>query len=398
MKKLFVRNCLMLILIMQLLSLITYAETNVEFVNCSILRIGMESSFSDESVILRTIDSDGVITNYKCAERVRINGILYKNATDICNNIEVGAFAKMAVEDDAVTVLNYSSSYICYENVEYKNKKRCFNTLNSRQANLPVYYRYNDELVPAYTDENHYYDIEVYDYAICITNMKSKTDAETIEYIEIGSAVSSDFSKSVNLYCESDVMERSILKGELYNEKNNLISESRGEYGELSFRNLENKDAVYTVKFWLEDIEGNRISSKYEKTYKAEKTEYKSLFILQKGTRATISGETVMIKAVDSNGSSEVYNFSERVRINGRLYRNSEDIYNNIGESAFVKAAVEGGVITVLNSSENMVLYENAEYNEETNTFSANGIEFAELAVYYRYNDEHVPAYTDENH
>ena len=85
---------------------------------------------------------------------------------------------------------------------------------------LPVYYKYNGEFAAPYLDENHYYDIEVYENAVCITDVKSKTGADVIKLIDVGVTVNSDFMQSVVINCETE-NKAYILKGRLYDKKTN---------------------------------------------------------------------------------------------------------------------------------------------------------------------------------
>ena len=388
----------LLLVIQLLLSLVVHAETNVEFSDCAILRKAISNSNFKETVQLKTYNTNGEETILNCEKSVLINGRRYKNAQDIYDAIEENSFAKIGVQNGVITVLNFDSSYENYENVEYKEKKGRFNTLNSKQSNLPVYYMYNGDFVPAHTDENHYYDLEVYDYAICITDMKSKTENAVIDYIETSSSIDSNFMKSINIYCESEEQDRNVLKGELYDEKGRLLAEKVGEEGEIYFGNLENETKTYEIKLWLEDEEGNEISSEYIKEYKVDKAEIEYAYILRKAISSNNFNETVQLKTYNTNGKEIIYNLAEITRVNGRRYKNVQSIYDAIEENTYAKMAIENGVVTVLNFSGDTEFYENAEYNSETNCFMADGTELGSLPVYYRYNEDLVSAYTDENH
>ncbi|MBQ3573893.1 MAG: hypothetical protein IJA16_04780, partial [Clostridia bacterium] len=400
MKNLFGKKVAVLFLAMNLLLsfLVVNAETNVGFIDCNILEKRISDESFQEVVQLKTVNPDGIEKTYSFASKVRINGSNYRNVQDIYDAVEENSFAKMAVEDGVITVLNFGSSSENYENVQYKEKKRCFHTLNSKQSNLPIYYRYNGDFVPPHLDENHYYDIDVYDYAICINQMKSKTENAVIDYIDIGSKIGGDFTQSINIYCESKTQDGSILKGELYDESNRLIREVEGEHGELSFGGLENESKAYVIKLWLEDSEGNEISCKYIKEYKLDKVEVKNTFVSRKRIGISAFGEVAMIKAVDADGTEKTYNFAEKVRINGSNYRNAQDIYDAVEENSFAKMTVENGVITVLNFGSSSENYENAEYDSEAKAFIAEGAELQSLPVYYRYNGDFVPPHLDENH
>ncbi len=375
-----------------------FADASVEFVNCNILQKGILDDSFDSVVGLRVVDINGEEATYKCAQRVRVNGTLCKNNDAIYNAIATDSFAKMAFEDGVVTVLNFSNDSTTYTDVEYKEKKKCFNFLNSKQANLPVYYKYNGDFYPAHFDENHYYDIEVNEYAICITDMKSKTDAEVIDTIEIDSEVGSDFKQTVSVYCEFDAPSGSVLKGELYDEKNILSGEFESISNELFFGNLDNKASTYTIKLWLEDRENNKISSAYVKKYSVNKADIVYGVVLGKGISNDSVDEFVELKTVNTDGVEVFYNCAQRMRVNGRLYKNADDIYSAVEDGAFVKMAVKDGVVKVLNFNSNFSEYENARYDNTTKSFTELYTQTEELPVYYEFDGEFKAAHLDENH
>ena len=374
------------------------AESAVEFFHCNIIEKRISDGGFNDSVLLKTVDENGIVSTYYCAKRIRINGTSYREAEDIFYAVSVNSFAKIAVQDGVITVLNFDDSSVSYQNVAYQGNRRSFHILNSKQANLPVYYQYNGEFVSAHLDENHLYDIEVYDYAICVTDMKSKTDAAVLDYIDIGSAIGSDFRQHINVYCESEAPGNGILSGELYDKRGALLETQKSADGEFSFGNLANEQKTYLVKLWLEDENGNKISSDYEKLYTVEPADICYGFILKKGVASGSITEHVELKTNRPDGSVATYDCAERVRINGTGYRNAEDIYNAVETETYVKMAVENGVVTVLDFDTASLVFADAVYDFATKRFSANGTEFDDLPVYYQYNEEFVSAHLDENH
>ncbi len=374
------------------------AESAVEFFHCNIIEKRISDGGFNDSVLLKTADENGIVSTYYCAKRIRINGTSYREAEDIFYAVSVNSFAKIAVQDGVITVLNFDDSSVSYQNVAYQGNRRSFHILNSKQANLPVYYQYNGEFVSAHLDENHLYDIEVYDYAICVTDMKSKTDAAVLDYIDIGSAIGSDFRQHINVYCESEAPGNGILSGELYDKRGALLETQKSADGEFSFGNLANEQKTYLVKLWLEDENGNKISSDYEKLYTVEPADICYGFILKKGVASGSITEHVELKTNRPDGSVATYDCAERVRINGTGYRNAEDIYNAVETGTYVKMAVENGVVAVLDFDTASSAFGDAVYDSATKRFSANGTEFDDLPVYYEYNGDYAPAYLDENH
>ena len=346
------RKVWVFLLIIQLLCcFVVHADANVDFLSCNILQKGISNNGFEDVVQLRVVDTNGEETVYDCAQRVRINGMLYRNAEDIYNAIEEGSFAKMAIEDGVVTVLNFNNSTTIYNNAEYDNETKTFVANGIQLGNLPIYYKYNETFAPVYTDENHYYDIEVYEYAICITEMKSKTGAEVIKLIETDSAIGSDFKQVITVYCEANGNKRYTLNGKLYDEKTNLISSTKSEcfgFGELTFENIKNNSVNCTIEIWLEDETGKKVSSYYvlQKHLQQNKIKYGNVVIKYESENDT---EKLILNVRNIDGTDNIYVCDDNTLIiNKATLFSFRGVSDEIPENSFVKMAVCDGVVSAI--------------------------------------------------
>ena len=376
-------------------------SAKVEFIDCYILKIGINQSGFEQNLMIQISDETGEIKTYNCASRVRVNGRNYKYAEDVAGLIPNNSFAKIAVEDDVVTIINFGTEFKCYEDVKYNKKKNAFNVLNVNNSGLPVYYMYNGNIVPSHLDENHLYDISVYEYGVLITDMKSKNDESVLKLIELGSVINSDFLQNITVYCETDSNDDLILKGEIYDNKSNMLGRSQircnGD-AEFGFNGLDNNENEYTLKLWLEDHEGNKKSSTYIKQYYTKKVEVKSGYILESAISSSAFEQNVLIKCADENGIINTYTMAERVRINGRMYKDIYDISDCIYTDVFSKMAIVDGFVTTLNFGTDCDNFYDVTYNPSDKKFeTSDGIEYL-LPVYYMYNDNFAPSHLDENH
>ncbi|MBQ3573400.1 MAG: hypothetical protein IJA16_02245, partial [Clostridia bacterium] len=299
---------------------------------------------------------------------VRINGSNYRNAQDIYDVIEENSFAKMAVEDGVITVLNFGSSLENYENAEYDSEAKAFIAEGAELQSLPVYYKYNGEFVTPYLDENHYYDIDIYDYAICINQMKSKTEKTVIDYIDIGSKIGSDFKQIITVYCESNEGQNFTLKGRVYDEKINLVSSAESNfsgYGELTFEKIKNKSANCTIELWLEDDSNKKVSETYVicKQLMQSKIKYGKVDI-----KYTNDDEKLILSVRDIDGTDNLYVCDENTSvINTVTLFSSRSVPDDIPEDSFVKMAVDDGVVSVIEiEPRNMEIYlQNISYEDK---------------------------------
>ncbi len=367
------------------------ANAQTEFVYGNIVEKAISTGISQKLQLL-VADKNGVETIYTCNSRIRINGTAYRSASDAGAEIPDGVYVKMAVEDGAVTIINYGSSCDTFQNVSYNERTNSFNGIKNRKSGLPIYCIYNDVFVPSYPDENHYYDIEVYDYAICITDVRSKDGKEVIKLIETGSGIVSGFLQCIRIYCETESDCEYVLKAEAYNSCGVLVSQNnitgQNQY-EIYLESIENKTETYTLRFWLEDFDGNPVSSVYTKKHKVEAADIYYGYILQKEISESSLTEALQIQTVNTEGKEEVYTFASRAFVNGIRYNDFSELAEALPTDVFAKFAVENGEIRRL------------VYNEEAGTeknVSDSVIKGKSLPVYYTYNNGFVSAYLDENH
>ena len=381
-------------------SLFLNVKADVQFLYGNVVEKAINSSGFSQEFMLKIADTNGDETVYNCASRVLVNGVSYRLDDSLLNAIPDNAFVKMAVEDNLVKVLNFDTETKTYNNVSYHPKRKTFDVLNSKEANLPVYYTYNGNFVPACADENHLYDIEVNRYAVHITEMRSKTGKGIIGYIRTSAEIDRNFNQYVCLECETRISGDNILKGEIYDANSNLVFSSESEcsdFGELELHQLENADKTYTIKLWLEDRDKNVLSNVYELEYNTKKIDVKYVYIEETNISDGIN-QLLMIKTVDPDGTQKVYNCESYALINGRRYRDVYDQTSAVNTGVFAKIAVSDGVVKALEFGTDFTPYENVSYDANTKTFEGLNEETSTLPVYYTYFEDFVPAYLDANH
>lgn len=386
------------LLLVLLLCVTSAVYAQFEFLDCCIMQTGISSSGFNDNVLIKVADVNGVENTYTCDTRVRINGVIYKNSEDILNTIALNSFAKIAIDNGVVKVINFDTNSKDYENVRYNDKKKAFNVLNANNSGLPVYYSYNNNLTTPHFDENHIYDISVYDYGVLVTDMRSDNDSVVLKLIELNPGINSGFTQNIGVYCETDQSDRLVLKCAAYDKNSNLVVEREGMCSgdcEVVLDGFENKDAVYTVKLWLEDTNGNIKSHIYKKLFTTKKIDVINGYIMQAAIDSSAVRENVQIKITDENGIQKVYTCADRVRIDGRMYKDNNDILNSLYTDVFGKMAVEDGYVTVINFGTDYTSYENVSYDESQQKFECapDG-----LPVYYQYNEAFALPHVDKNH
>lgn len=374
-----------------LLSIGYVSKAQTQFLYGNIINKGLTSGIS-QCLQLKVADTNGTETVYTCNRTVKFNGKNYRDAETLYSEIEEGSFVKMAIEDNVVTVINASGNCVSYKNVSYDEKDRMFEGLRKRKTGVPVYYKYNGAFVPLKPDKNHLYDIDVYDYAICVTDIQSKNDSVIIEYIDISNDINGSFNQNIYIYCETEASASFVLKGDLYDEKKNLIfsEETEGvKEFELNFSQIENENKSYIYEIWMEDSEGRRVSSVYTGKYDLKAAQIVNSYLAEKGITSGLN-EEFQLRAYDETGKEIIYDFNEkRVIINGERYRNIDDINAAISVDSFAKIALVNGEVSVISFSNAYETSEEVLMHEITDR---------ELPVYYKYDGSFVPAYLDENH
>ncbi|MBR2169294.1 MAG: hypothetical protein IJ952_02845 [Alistipes sp.] len=230
------------------------------------------------------LDAAGKETIYKCANKVYVNGVRY-SAKEVLNGaLPVGVHTQFIVNDiGKIYIIVFDETAEIYEKVSYNAKTKSFTGV-MLESGIPVYYQ--GGVSPAYLDENHLYNLEVYDYGINITDYHAKNNKETIWDIDFSSGFDADFKQHIDVFCNTAA--DSFLVGQLYSGENQLVQEQTGTDGEgLIFSDLPNETAEYTIKLWLEDAEGNMLSYVYILPYKTEKS---TVFYAQAAVSAISNG------------------------------------------------------------------------------------------------------------
>lgn len=357
------------------------AEGEVTYQYGKIIKSAIVTLGVDADVLqVKIAGTDGVETIYTSKGQIKINGQAYDifdMGEDLIPLIPERAIAKFALNTDGIlTAIVYEDALQTYSAVTYDTETKTFSGLDSATASLPVFYSYNDLNLPPYLDGNHKYDIEVYDYAINITDMTAIKEEQTIKFTNVFSGITPVFLQAIGLECEATI-EDCIVKGQLYNSDGNLLSETEteGTRNPLEFYTLPNTDASYTLKFWLEDESGNTISPVYEKNCETKAASVLYGKIIKTAiVTSGVDSNVLQVKIADANGMETIYTCDSAVKLNNTIYQNAYDLQTaienlqvEIGADKFVKFAIGNDRLSILKSSETDIAQDYVLYDCENN-------------------------------
>lgn len=311
----------------------------------------------------RICDTDGNETIYSFADTVTVNGEPFynnyyaaeNNMYDLQQAIPVDAFTKFAVSDGKISVLDFDDFAETYYNVTYNTTTNSFNAYGIDTSSLPVFYKYptleSSIFAKPYLDGNHIYTIELYDYAVKVVDYSALNYKNTLKNIITNQSISSDYSLSLVLSCES-TEESAILSLEIYDEENNqmhftISNNFFGEkYKKASITGLPNTSANYTLKLKLSD----NSSPIYTIPFSVEKAPIFSGTVVETGiTTGGIGAGSFQTKIRDIKGNENGYSLDETVTVNGvTYYNNTYSTENNVydlQQLLSVGTSVEYGII-----------------------------------------------------
>ncbi len=291
-------------------------------------------------VMLQIYKSDGTIDDYACDITTEINGKTYDSAYEMTRVIPINAFAEFVLDNEKICELNYDSQGEQYNNITYNVEKKCFNGIDKDVLNLPIYYKYADKFVQPTLDENHIYNIELYKYAIFITSFKAINKPLTINEIEITDTYNSRFKKvlCVGVYFDNS---EAIVKVQLLDSDENVIGTkeiSCASFGEVSFDNIPNENACYTIKICLSDNNGKMLSHIYTRTHQIKQAAIISGVIKNCTDACDDWGNPyVMFRIYKSDGTIVDYTCDITAEINGKTYDSTYDMTRAVKRGSDVK-------------------------------------------------------------
>lgn len=307
--------------------------------------------WGNEGVMLRVYKNDGTIAVYVCSENMTVNGAAYEDIYDMQEAIPDNVFAAFTMKDGVIAALNFGAEAKEYNNITYDIDKKCFNGIEKDVSALPIYYDYCGEFIRPYLDENHVYNVKVYDYAVCITSFKAINKPLTVSCIDMSDTFNARFKRvlCVESYFDN---EEAKLKAQLFDSADKLLDSAEtlcSGFGSISFDNLPNEDAAYTVKIHLENDEGEILSHTYTKEYTV-----KSSPVLCGKVGGSIvfadewGNEGVMLRVYKNDEITGDYICSKNSPINGVVYKDVNDMQEAIKIGADIKYALKDGEIAAL--------------------------------------------------
>lgn len=304
---------------------------------------------------LRLYNEDGQLYEVSLDKSVSINGVDYPCSTKeemqaVLAEIPLNSFAKIYEKNDKVTSILFDNIPESYTDVTYNVNLECFNNIPTEASSLPIYYGDFENITAPYLDENHKYNIDLYDYGVHITKMTAINTNNTVERMEVNFAVNSNFLQNIFVYCET-TDENAMIKAELYTSDGCLLREHFAPaIEEVAFIDVPNNWNDYLIKLYMTDQNGNQVSHLYTIEIQTDLMDIQYLNVINKGVFKDSWGELIpRLLVVDNSGNENTKDCAEKCIVDGVRYSNPEDIIANISLNTFYKLYEnEDGEITVI--------------------------------------------------
>ena len=310
---------------------------------------------------LRLYNEDGQLYEVSLDKSVSINGVDYPCSTKeemqaVLAEIPLNSFAKIYGRNDKVTSVLFDNTSDSYTNLTYDTETKQFSNISTEASSLPIYYGDFENITAPYLDENHKYNIDLYDYGVHITKMTAINANNTVERIDVNFAMNSNFLQNIFVYCET-TDENSMIKAELYTNGGLSFKEHflfRESYApateEVAFIDVPNNWNDYLIKLCMTDQNGNQVSHLYTIEIQTDLMDIQHLNVINKGVFKDSWGELIpRLLIVDSSGNENTKDCAEKCIVDGVRYSNPEDIIANISLNTFYKIYEnEDGEIAVI--------------------------------------------------
>ncbi len=199
----------------------------------------------------------------------KVNGITYSTLSQLMAAIPLNVPVQVKVGEvqigpnsytDGITEINADATPVTYTGKTYSPST---GTLAGLSADLPIFYCFIENYGGGeiyynwyypYLDENHLYDLNVYDYGIVITNMYAKNNQTTLYYIGTETMPNGKMLSNIQVECWPDYNLTGYY-GELYNEAGTKLQSKSGVLDEwgggiITFTDLPAETGTYTIKVW----------------------------------------------------------------------------------------------------------------------------------------------------
>ena len=178
--------------------------------------------------IIKTIIYDENLNEntYTYAKNFEMNGTDYSHHNISISNMSVvnKTFVKYVAYDNEIVSIYTSQTSQEYKNVTYNKETESFNIYGVNTKGLPVFYgdlSYRD-LEILYLDEQHMYDVVVYDYGVNIIDYYAIDNLATAKF-DVGTML---IDNELSLYLDYEInRDYNRVRIELYDEDMNFISD-----------------------------------------------------------------------------------------------------------------------------------------------------------------------------
>ncbi|MBE7024707.1 MAG: hypothetical protein E7408_01460 [Ruminococcaceae bacterium] len=333
----------------------THRITEVPILHGYIVNAAPVTDINGTHLELLIRDSNRTESNYKITDAISINNNVcapWENEAEWTSLI--GKFVKAAVSDDCLQGIYYETTPTRVSGGEYDPASGRFSDIDST---LPIFYECG-EYIP-YLDENHTYELDVYSYAVNITDMTAKNGLVTIARVNMYQSAQDNFLLFLGADFEITAAAETI-QARLYDAAGRLLKETEenidGTYGFMGFRDLPNQNKDYSVSWWLEDNGGNRISLPYTFTYSTNAVPVYSGYMDAAVIVSNISGEGIEFRITNPKEGDLVFRCASRILLNGNSFRiqsdNVEEIEAQIRQLTQVECMCdENGEVNVIRSA-----------------------------------------------
>ncbi len=277
-----------------------------ESTGCGVITAMVKSTGIDGSVWeVKILEGAGWVMVTEVSSTAKINDIVYSGGYYGGEKIEFDEIVPMDVpikyllnSAGKVSEIEFDNSVEFYTDVIYDIQEKIFKKDGKNIPTLPIfYYNYDKDFLLLPLDNQHKYNISVYDCGIIVEDYNARDNMYAIKKIQAvqdttslsmdtveGMTIEYYYELRVNFEIEA---ENIFLKYQLLNSLFENVEEKVLDYefinignGESAFKigGRKDKNEEYTLKFWLQDQFGNRISPEYINEYNVsakQNTEYK---------------------------------------------------------------------------------------------------------------------------
>ena len=334
-------------------------------------------SLYDDYFAVIAVDTQGNSTEYEFADNVVINGQECSGFLDYRPIVKAGACAEITLLGGEVVKYDFDDEPNQYNEVLYDEETKSLDLSEIDIVGLPVYYCCDGVYMPAYLDNNHKYDIEVYDFGVKVIDMTALNYGVTLKNTFVFNGIHVDYKQNIGLRCTNYTVDDSmynyiydaIVVGEFYDSNMNLLSKKTSilhqNFANILFSGLENSTNKYTMKIWLADINNNQISPVYSFDYQTEHMPV--LYGTLEEVYYSSAKKAVVIKVRDKYNKVSEYPCHENVSVNERMYSTKNEYLQVIKTGVFVKFAINNNLVEIMHFDDGTHMhFDDVQYSNNT--------------------------------